>query len=87
MRFSFVVVLLFIAPLSGCLTTSDDGQDKLRLATTTSIRDSGLMDVLVEDFESRTDVDVEYVAVGTGAALRLGETCLLYTSPSPRDPT
>ena len=74
MRFSFVVVLLFIAPLSGCLTTSNDGQDKLRLATTTSIRDSGLMDVLVEDFESRTDVDVEYVAVGTGAALRLGET-------------
>ena len=69
-----MVVVLFIAPLSGCLTTSGDGQDKLRLATTTSIRDSGLMDVLIEDFESRTGVDVEYVAVGTGAALRLGET-------------
>ena len=36
------------------------------------MRDSGLLDVLVAEFERSHDVDVEYVAVGTGAALELG---------------
>lgn len=37
------------------------------------MRDSGLLDLLIEDFEQRHDIEVEYVAVGTGAALHLGE--------------
>ena len=36
------------------------------------MRDSGLLDVLIENFTSLHDIDVEYVAVGTGAALELG---------------
>src|SRR5207302_1821086 len=42
------------------------------LATTTSTQDSGLLDVLVPLFERRTGYPVRAVAVGTGAALRLG---------------
>ena len=42
------------------------------LATTTSTQDSGLLDVLVPLFERRTGYPVRTVAVGTGAALRLG---------------
>jgi len=45
----------------------------LRLATTTSTRDSGLLDVLVPGFESQQGCRVDVIAVGTGAALRLGE--------------
>jgi tungstate transport system substrate-binding protein len=41
------------------------------LATTTSTRDSGLLDVLVPLFEERTGVKVKVIAVGTGAALRM----------------
>ena len=37
------------------------------------MRDSGLLDVLVEDYESSAPFTVEYVSVGTGAALILGE--------------
>ena len=36
------------------------------------MRDSGLLDVLIEDFEALNGIEVEYVAVGTGAALQLG---------------
>jgi len=42
------------------------------LATTTSTQDSGLLDVLVPLFERRTGYPVRAVAVGTGAALKLG---------------
>lgn len=45
----------------------------LRLATTTSTRDSGLLDPLLPPFEKAQSCRVDVVAVGTGAALRLGE--------------
>lgn len=46
---------------------------KLRIATTTSTADSGLLDAILPDFEQRYNADVEYVGVGTGQALKLGE--------------
>ena len=45
----------------------------LILATTTSTQDSGLLDVLIPDFEKKTGYKVKTVAVGTGAALAMGE--------------
>ena len=44
----------------------------LLLATTTSTQDSGLLDVLIPDFERRTGYKVKTSAVGTGAALAIG---------------
>ena len=44
----------------------------LLLATTTSVRDSGLLDDLLPRFRESTGVRVKVVAVGTGAALRMG---------------
>jgi tungstate transport system substrate-binding protein len=41
------------------------------LATTTSTQDSGLLDVLVPEFERQTGVRVKVIAVGTGAALAM----------------
>lgn len=41
------------------------------LATTTSLEDSGLLDVLVPLFEERTGINVKVIAVGTGAALEM----------------
>lgn len=45
---------------------------ELLLATTTSTQDSGLLDVLIPDFEKKTGYKVKTTAVGTGAALALG---------------
>lgn len=45
----------------------------LRLATTTSTADSGLLDAILPDFEQQYNARVDVVAVGTGQALKLGE--------------
>jgi tungstate transport system substrate-binding protein len=44
----------------------------LLLATTTSTQDSGLLDVLIPDFEKKSGYKVKTSAVGTGAALAIG---------------
>lgn len=44
----------------------------LRLATTTSTADTGLLDAILPAFEQQTGSKVEVVAVGTGQALELG---------------
>lgn len=46
---------------------------ELILATTTSTRDSGLLDELIPLFEAQTGYKVKMIAVGTGQALALGE--------------
>ena len=43
------------------------------LATTTSTRDSGLLDYLLPMFQEQTGYNIKMVAVGTGEALRMGE--------------
>jgi len=43
------------------------------LATTTSTQDSGLLDVLIPEFEKQSGYKVKTIAVGTGAALAMGE--------------
>jgi tungstate transport system substrate-binding protein len=74
-----VVVLLV-----GAISCGDDRD--LILATTTSTQDSGLLDVLVPQFEDEYGWDVKTIAVGSGAALRMGEEgeadVLLSHSPS-----
>ena len=56
-----------------------DGKDEqvrdapaVLLATTTSVRDSGLLDALLPLFTEYSGIRVRAVAVGTGAALRMG---------------
>lgn len=49
------------------------GNERLILATTTSTEDSGLLSVLIPQFEAEHGYDVDVVAVGTGQALQLGE--------------
>ena len=58
----------------------------LILATTTSTQDSGLLDVLVPMFQEQTGFTVQTVAVGSGAAMTMGQEgnadVLLVHSPS-----
>lgn len=60
--------------LSFCLIiNSVYAQDSLRMSTTTSTENSGLLKVINPLFEKRYNVHLEIIAVGTGKALRLGE--------------
>lgn len=51
------------------------GADDIRLATTTSTENSGLLGEILPKFEAKYGAKVRVVAVGTGAALKLGENC------------
>lgn len=46
----------------------------IRLATTTSTENSGLLEALNPPFTERTGIEVEVIAAGTGKAIRLGES-------------
>jgi tungstate transport system substrate-binding protein len=59
------------APASFSPSPSPSRPDLL-LSTTTSTQDSGLLDVLIPDFEKKTGYKVKTNAVGTGAALAIG---------------
>ena len=60
-----------LAP-AGASPTPPPASRTILLATTTSTQDSGLLDVLVPDFEKKTGFKVKTSAVGTGAALAIG---------------
>ena len=69
MKWIWLAAVVFV--LTGCLKTRNEAVT-LTLATTTSTRDSGLLDVLVPMFEKETGIEVKVVAVGSGQALALG---------------
>lgn len=48
--------------------------ERLRLATTTSTENSGLLADILPPFEETNDCKVDVIAVGTGKAIKLGET-------------
>jgi tungstate transport system substrate-binding protein len=52
--------------------TAAEGGTAIDVATTTSVRDSGLFDELLPAFGRETGIEVRLIVVGSGAALRLG---------------
>ena len=63
------------------------GDAMLRMATTTSTENSGLLDVILPVFEEALDIKVHVIAVGTGKALELGrrgdvDVVLVHAKPA-----
>lgn len=70
----WILVLLILAVLSAACSSAEPSETQvLRLATTTSTNDSGLLDAILPDFESEFNARVDVVAVGTGQAIQLGK--------------
>jgi tungstate transport system substrate-binding protein len=63
-----VCLLLF----SGLAQAGNNHKNIIRLATTTSTDNSGLLNVLLPRFTEETGYQVHVIAVGTGKALRMG---------------
>ncbi len=64
-------VLIAIVLLLAASPASAGG--RLRLATTTSTENSGLLGAILPPFEKETGLKVDVISVGTGAALKIGE--------------
>lgn len=70
--FLLVFAVALVALLWGVPAVTGAQAFRLRLATTTSTDNSGLLNVLLPPFEEKYNVKVDVVAVGTGKALALG---------------
>lgn len=72
MSFLSLILTLSLAWLTP-VSAANDAQTKIiRLATTTSTENSGLLGVLLPQFTQQTGYRVHVIAVGTGKALRMG---------------
>ncbi len=69
-RVALAITLALI--LAACQSANAPTLQVLRLATTTSTDDSGLLDVILPIFETEYNARVEVIAVGTGQALEIG---------------
>lgn len=65
-------LICFCLPL---LVNSAAAEERLRLATTTSTENSGLLTVLNPAFKKRYGIQVDVLAVGSGQAMQLGKNC------------
>lgn len=70
----WIAVLILLAC---CLAAGEGRADQavLRMATTTSTDNTGLLDILGPRFKADTGIELQWVAVGTGKALELGKNC------------
>ena len=62
---------LTAAAAAGHASRSPNPEKTLMLATTTSVDATGLLDVLADAFKKESGIALKWVAVGTGAALKL----------------
>jgi tungstate transport system substrate-binding protein len=65
--------LVLLAVITGIAPVQAADKNIVRLATTTSTSNSGLLDYLLPKFEQNCAYKVHVISVGTGKALKLGE--------------
>lgn len=76
-----LLTIFMMTVLAGCAQEeapgpADNGQavvKELKLATTTSTEDSGLLDYILPEFTKDTGYEVQVISVGTGQAIEMGE--------------
>jgi len=66
-------MIVFAFLLLCLLPPSASAGERVKLATTTSTENSGLLDVLLPPFEKRFHITVDVIPVGSGKALKLAE--------------
>lgn len=69
----WIAAALSTTVLAASSVTAIAEEQIIRLATTTSTYNSGLLDKLLPVFEKQYDAKVQVIAVGTGKALRMGQ--------------
>jgi len=67
--------LWVIVCVIGIATAALSAEKVLRMATTTSTDNTGLLDYLAPHFKADTGIELQWVAIGTGKALELGKNC------------
>lgn len=69
-KLTAALIFGFILTLAAPLALA--AEETIKMSTTTSTQDSGLLDVLLPEFTKDTGIEVQVLAKGTGAAIRDG---------------
>jgi len=77
----FIILGFVLMAISGCGKSADSPADRgkaeqkqpIILATTTSFQDSGLLDVLVQEFKKQSGYELKPISVGSGEAVAMGK--------------
>ncbi|MDX9888683.1 MAG: substrate-binding domain-containing protein [Anaerovoracaceae bacterium] len=88
---AILISILMILSLGACAPAVEEpvgpeAMGTIKLATTTSTKDSGLLDFILDDFTAATGWEVDVISVGSGEAMAMGEAgeadVLLVHSPA-----
>lgn len=71
-RLLFIALWSFLITSTVLSTSCDNADNDLLIVTTTSTENSGLIDILIPEFEKISGYNVKVIAVGSGAAIRMG---------------
>jgi tungstate transport system substrate-binding protein len=66
-----VLLLLALSVLCGAAGAAEG--ERMKLATTTSLQDTGLIDVIKDKFDEKYNVSLDVISGGTGIAIQYGE--------------
>lgn len=72
MKRGFIGIIWVVLILLAGAGTSGSAEKLLKMSTTTSTENSGLLDVLLPEFEKESGIRIKVLAKGTGAAIRDG---------------
>lgn len=75
MKQKSILILASMITASLLYVSCTKNQHVLKMATTTSTDNTGLLDYLKPHINKDTGIDLQWVAVGTGKALELGKNC------------
>lgn len=74
LKLNILLIPLCILFLFMMFSLSSFAENRIKLGTTTSVQDTGLLDKLLPEFEKETGLKVDVIAVGSGKAFKLGES-------------
>lgn len=73
-KYMGIIILAVILAAATYYLLGTDGKEVLRISTTTSLEDTGLLEEVEAAFEEKyPDIDVQIVSGGTGIALERGK--------------
>ncbi|MFV0424078.1 MAG: substrate-binding domain-containing protein [Bacilli bacterium] len=69
-----LIILTTLLIFAGCSSEEVEKEVEIKMSTTTSLNDSGLLDVLTEEFYKETNIKVSWVSVGSGEAMEIAKS-------------
>ena len=87
--FGCLLITALVIPILiiGCGGKENSARTPVKMATTTSTANTGLLDYLMDAFKEETGIQVDFIATGTGKAIKHGENgdvdvILVHAPPS-----